>query len=399
VAVTAGQGITYARGFVAGAVAAGVKHEGTARLDVTVIASTAEHCHAAGVFTTNQVIAAPCVVTKKHIGRGHLRGIVVNSGNANACTGPQGERDAVAMATAAGELLRVDPHDVAVASTGVIGVPMPMGRIVPAIGRVTLSEAGWDDASRAIMTTDTRPKVAQREVALSGGAVRIGGIAKGAGMIHPNMATLLAFVTTDALVDSAALRPMLRSAAGESFNMISVDGDTSTNDTLLMLANGASGVRVGTLDGPAFLDALTAVCLELARAIVADGEGATKVFEIHVTGAASESDARLAARTVTNSNLVKTAIHGADPNWGRILAAAGRSGAKVDAGKASVRIGGVAVFEHGAPRPFDAGAVRTVFARPDIAIDLDLGLGEATARAWGTDLSAEYVRINADYTT
>jgi glutamate N-acetyltransferase/amino-acid N-acetyltransferase len=303
------------------------------------------------------------------------------------------------MATAASELLRVDPHDVAVASTGVIGVPMPMGRIVPAIGRVTLSEAGWDDASRAIMTTDTRPKVAQREVALSGGAVRIGGIAKGAGMIHPNMATLLAFVTTDALVDSAALRPMLRSAADESFNMISVDGDTSTNDTLLVLANGASGVRVGTLDGPAFLDALTAVCLELARAIVADGEGATKVFEIHVTGAASESDARLAARTVTNSNLVKTAIHGADPNWGRILAAAGRSGAKVDAGKASVRIGGVAVFEHGAPRPFDAGAVRTVFARPDIAIDLDLGLGEATARAWGTDLSAEYVRINADYTT
>jgi glutamate N-acetyltransferase/amino-acid N-acetyltransferase len=274
-----------------------------------------------------------------------------------------------------------------------------MDRIVPAIGRVTLSEAGWEDASRAIMTTDTRPKVAQREVALSGGAVRIGGIAKGAGMIHPNMATLLAFVTTDAQVDSAALRPMLRSAADDSFNAISVDGDTSTNDTLLGLANGASGVRVGTLDGPAFLDALTAVCLELARAIVADGEGASKVFEIHVTGAASESDARLAARTVTNSNLVKTAIHGADPNWGRILAAAGRSGAKVDAGKASVRIGGVAVFEKGAPSPFDAGAVRTVFERPDIAIDLDLGLGEGTARAWGTDLSEEYVRINADYTT
>jgi glutamate N-acetyltransferase/amino-acid N-acetyltransferase len=399
VAVTAGQGITFARGFVAGAVAAGVKHEGTTRLDVAVIASTAEHCHAAGVFTMNQVIAAPCVITKKHVGRGHLRGIVVNSGNANACTGPQGERDAVAMANAAGELLGVDPHDVAVASTGVIGVPLPMDRIGPAISRVALSEAGWDDASRAIMTTDTRPKVAQREVRLSAGAVRIGGIAKGAGMIHPNMATLLAFVTTDALVDSPALRPMLRSAADESFNAISVDGDTSTNDTLLLLANGASGVRVGTVDGPAFLDALTGVCLELARAVVADGEGATKVFEIHVTGAATESDARVAARTVTNSNLVKTAIHGADPNWGRILAAAGRSGAKVDAGRASVRIGGVAVFEKGAPRPFDAGAVRTIFERPDIAIELDLGLGEATARAWGSDLSAEYVRINADYTT
>jgi glutamate N-acetyltransferase/amino-acid N-acetyltransferase len=399
VAVSTGQGVTFARGFVAGAVAAGVKPAGTARLDVAVIASTAEHCHAAGVFTTNQVIAAPCVVTKKHVGRGHLRGIVVNSGNANACTGPQGERDAVAMAAAAGQLLRVDPYDVAVASTGVIGVPLPMERIVPAIGRVALSEAGWDDASRAIMTTDTRPKVAHRELTLSGGVVRIGGIAKGAGMIHPNMATLLAFVTTDALIDSAVLRPMLRSAADESFNVISVDGDTSTNDTLLVLANGASGVRVGTVDGPRFLDALAAVCLDLARAIVADGEGATKVFEVHVTGAGSEGDARLAARTVTNSNLVKTAIHGADPNWGRILAAAGRSGAKVDAAKASVRIGGVAVFEKGSPLPFDPAAVRTVFGRPDIAIELDLGLGEGTARAWGADLSAEYVRINADYTT
>jgi len=398
-AVTSGQGVTFARGFVAGAVAAGVKHEGTTRLDIALIASTAEHCHAAGVFTTNEVIAAPCVVTKKHVARGHLRGIIVNSGNANACTGPQGERDSVAMANAAGELLRVDPHDVAVASTGVIGVPMPMDRIGPAIARIALSEAGWDDASRAIMTTDTKPKVAQRELTLAGGAVRIGGMAKGAGMIHPNMATMLAFVTTDAQIDGAALRPMLRSAAADSFNAISVDGDTSTNDTLLVLANGASGVRVGTLDGPAFLDALTAVCLDLARAIVADGEGVTKVFEVRVTGAASESDARLAARTVTTSNLVKTAIHGADPNWGRILAAAGRSGARVDAGKASIRIGGVAVFERGSPRPFDAAVVRAVFERPDIAIELDLGLGDATTRAWGTDLSAEYVRINADYTT
>jgi glutamate N-acetyltransferase/amino-acid N-acetyltransferase len=303
------------------------------------------------------------------------------------------------MANATGELLHVDPHDVAVASTGVIGVPMPMDRIGPAIARIALSEAGWDDASRAIMTTDTRPKVAQRELVLSGGAVRIGGMAKGAGMIHPNMATMLGFVTTDALIDSAALRPMLRSAADDTFNAISVDGDTSTNDTLLVLANGASGVRVGTLEGPAFLDALTAVCLDLARAIVADGEGVTKVFEVHVTGAASESDARLAARTVTTSNLVKTAIHGADPNWGRILAAAGRSGAKVDAGRASIRIGGVAVFERGAPRPFDPAAVRTVFERPDIEIALDLGFGDGAARAWGTDLSAEYVRINADYTT
>jgi glutamate N-acetyltransferase/amino-acid N-acetyltransferase len=399
VAVSAGEGVTFARGFVAGAVAAGVKHAGTDRLDIALIASTAEHCHAAAVFTTNQVIAAPCVVTRKHVAKGHLRGVVVNSGNANACTGPQGEEDAVAMAATAAATLGVDPYQVAVASTGVIGVPLPMDRIVPAIERIVLSEGGWDDASRAIMTTDTKPKVAQREVALSGGSVRIGGIAKGAGMIHPNMATMLSFVTTDAHVDSAALRPMIRAAADESFNAISVDGDTSTNDTLLVLANGASGVRIGAADGPAFLDALTAVCLELARAIVADGEGATKVFEVRVSGAASEGDARAAARTVTSSNLVKTAIHGADPNWGRILAAAGRSGAKVDPAKASIRIGGIAVYDKGAPRPFDASAVRARFEKPEIAIELDLGLGEATARAWGSDLSAEYVRINADYTT
>ncbi|HLZ49036.1 MAG TPA: bifunctional glutamate N-acetyltransferase/amino-acid acetyltransferase ArgJ [Candidatus Limnocylindria bacterium] len=394
-----GRGVTFARGFVAGAVAAGVKQAGTSRLDVAAIASTAEHCHAAAVFTTNQVIAAPCLLTRKHAARGHLRGVVVNSGNANACTGPQGERDALAMAEAAAALLRVPVEQIGVASTGVIGVAMPMDRIAPAIGQVALTAEGWDDASRAIMTTDTRPKVAQREVTLSGGTVRIGGIAKGAGMIHPNMATLLAFVTTDAHIDGDALRPMLRSAADDSFNAISVDGDTSTNDTLLVLANGASGVRVAAQDGPAFADALAAVCLELARGIVADGEGVTKVFEVLVRRAASESDARMAARTVTTSNLVKTAIHGADPNWGRILAAAGRSGAKVDAAKASIRIGGVAVYERGEPRRFDAGKIRAAFSRPDVELEVDLGLGDSTARAWGTDLSAEYVRINADYTS
>ena len=397
--VPEGRGVTYPRGFVAGAVAAGVKHADTTRLDVAIVASTAEHCHAAGVFTANQVIAAPCTISRKHLAKGHLRGIVINSGNANACTGPQGEQDAVAMAAAGAAVLGVDPHAIGVASTGVIGVPLPMDRIVPAIGRITLSEAGWDDASRAIMTTDTRPKVRQREVVLDGGTVRIGGIAKGAGMIHPNMATLLTFVTTDADIDGAALRPMLHSAADDSFNVISVDGDTSTNDSLFVLANGASGVRVGAMDGSRFLDALTAVCLDLARAVVADGEGVTKVFEVRLTGAASAADARAAARTITTSNLVKTAIHGADPNWGRILAAAGRSGAKVDAAKATVRIGDVAVFDRGAPRPFDAGAVRALFAKAEIAIEVDLGLGDATARAWGTDLSADYVRINADYTT
>ena len=394
----AGRGVTFARGFSAGAVAAGVKHAGTSRLDVALIVSD-RPATAGAVFTTNQVIAAPCVVTRRHVAGGRLRAIVVNSGNANACTGAQGERDAVAMATAAAARLGCAPEEIAVASTGVIGVPLPMDRIAPAIAAVAPAVGGWDDASRAIMTTDTRPKVVEREILLSGRAVRLGGIAKGAGMIHPNMATLLVFVTTDAAVEPKPLQDAVAAAARQSFNAISVDGDTSTNDTLLVLANGASGVTVSEPELPAFAQALAEVCLDLARAIVSDGEGVTKVFEVRVRGAATEADATAAARTITTSNLVKTAIHGGDPNWGRILAAAGRSGARVDASRTSVRIGGIAVFTTGALQPVDDAAIRAVFARSAVVIELDLGLGNGTARAWGTDLSAEYVRINAEYTT
>ena len=393
-----GRGVTFARGFTAGAISAGVKTVVPERLDVALIASD-RACVAAGVFTTNEVIAAPCVVSQRHLAHGTLRAIVVNSGNANACTGAQGERDAEAMTAAAGRLLGIHAVDVAVGSTGVIGVPLPAGLIGDAIAKLRLSVEGWDAASRAILTTDTRPKVTEREVALSAGSVRIGGVAKGAGMIHPNMATLLAFVTTDAVIDAALLQGIVSSGVRDSFNAISVDGDTSTNDTLLVLANGASGVAVTGADRAVFGAALTEVCAELARMIVADGEGATKVFEVLVRGAASEADARVAARTVTTSNLVKTAIHGADPNWGRILAAAGRSGARLDARTATVRIGDVVVYESGTPRPVDLERVRKVFEGKLIPIVVELGLGSGTARAWGTDLSAEYVRINADYTT
>jgi len=393
-----GRGVTYARGFTAGAVAAGVKHAGTTRLDVALIVSD-RPAAAGAVFTTNQVIAAPCVITRRHVFGGALRAIVVNSGNANACTGAQGEQDAVAMATAAAERVGCGAEEIAVASTGVIGVPLPMDRMGPAIAAVQPSVGGWDDASRAIMTTDTRPKVVEREIVVGGRAVRLGGIAKGAGMIHPNMATLLVFVTTDAAIDAARLQGAVAAAARGSFNAISVDGDTSTNDTLLVLANGASGVAIGAAELPAFAAGLADVCLELSRAIVADGEGVTKVFEVRVAGAATEADATMAARTITTSNLVKTAIHGGDPNWGRILAAAGRSGARVDASRASVRIGGIAVFATGSLQPVDDAAIRAVFAEPEIVVEVDLGLGDGAARAWGTDLSAEYVKINAEYTT
>lgn len=385
-------------GFTAGVASAGVKDGTPTRTDVALIVSD-RPCAAAGVFTTNQVIAAPCVVTRRHLEQGRLRAIVVNSGNANACTGEQGEHDAVMMARAAAQRIGCDPYEVAVASTGVIGVPLPVERIMKAVKGMGLRPGDWIDVAKAIMTTDTKPKLIGVDVPLDAGTVHLRGIAKGAGMIHPNMATMLAFLVTDAKVAAEELQEILEDAADESFNLISIDGDTSTNDTLLALANGASGIELRGDDLKKFGTAVRGLCENLAREILADGEGVTKVFEVRVSGAASAEDARRAARTITTSNLVKTAIHGADPNWGRILAAAGRSGAKVDQTKASVHIADIAVFAQGSPRAFDGDAIRRVFAQKDITIGVDLGVGAASARAWGTDLSAEYVRINADYTT
>ena len=385
-------------GFTAGTAAAGVRDGTPTRTDVALIVSD-RPCAAAGVFTTNQVIAAPCVVTRRHLEQGRLRAIVVNSGNANACTGEQGERHAVMMARAAAQRVGCDPYEVAVASTGVIGVPLPVERIMKAVKGMGLRPGEWIGVAKAIMTTDTKPKLIGVEVPLNAGTVHLRGIAKGAGMIHPNMATMLAFLVTDAEVAAEQLQEILKDAADESFNLISIDGDTSTNDTLLALANGASGVQLRGDDLTTFGSAVRGLCEILAREILADGEGVTKVFEVRVSGAASAEDARRAARTITTSNLVKTAIHGADPNWGRILAAAGRSGAKVDQNKASVHIADVAVFAQGSPRSFEVDAVRRVFEQRDITIGVDLGVGSEVARAWGTDLSAEYVRINAEYTT
>lgn len=385
---------TAPQGFAAGAAKAGVKTGVADRLDVGLIVSD-RPCTAAGVFTTNQVIAAPCIVTRRHLEVGALRAIVANSGIANACTGDQGDQAAVDMAKAAAKAVGCTPYEIGVASTGVIGWQLPVERIAGAIAEIRPTPAGFDDFSRAIMTTDTKPKLVSASTEIAGRTIRALGVAKGAGMIHPNMATLLTFVVTDAAIPLADLRAMTRRIADRSFNAISVDGDTSTNDTLLILANGAAGAadvrQVETL--------LTGVCESLARQIVADGEGVTKVFEVRVTGAASDDDARKAARTVTTSNLVKTAIHGADPNWGRILAAAGRSGATVNDRKASIRIGGLDVFRDGAPVRFDPNDLRRAFQQRDIAIEVMLGLGSGSATAWGTDLSAEYVHINADYTT
>ncbi|HZP97277.1 MAG TPA: bifunctional glutamate N-acetyltransferase/amino-acid acetyltransferase ArgJ [Candidatus Limnocylindria bacterium] len=385
-------------GFSAGAAKAGVKTGVADRLDVGLIVSD-RPCAAAGVFTTNQVIAAPCVITRKHLERGSLRAIVANSGIANACTGEEGDRAALAMAGAAAGAVGCEPYEIGVASTGVIGWQLPVDRIAKAIDEIRASEAGFGDFARAIMTTDTKPKLVTDSVTIDGKTVRALGVAKGAGMIHPNMATLLSFVVTDAALPRSDLQAIVRAAADRSFNAISVDGDTSTNDTLLVLANGASGVPPSGNAVVQVARLITTVCERLAHEIVADGEGVTKVFAVHVSGAATDEDAKRAARTITTSNLVKTAIHGADPNWGRIIAAAGRSGARVDDRRASIRIGGIDVFRDGAPVRFEPADLRRAFEQKDIDIELRLGLGSGAALAWGTDLSAEYVRINADYTT
>jgi len=385
-------------GFTAGATKAGVKTGVAERLDVGLIVSD-RPCIAAGVFTTNQVIAAPCVMTRTHLQHGSLRGIVANSGIANACTGEEGDEAAAEMAQIAAKAIGCSPYEIAVASTGVIGWQLPMDRIGKAIGEIRPTANGSDDFSRAIMTTDTKPKVAIATANVRGTTIRALGIAKGAGMIHPNMATLLAFVVTDAQASLADLRAITKRAADASFNAISIDGDTSTNDMLLVLANGASGVGAQGDDVGPVGAIITKVCSDLARQIVADGEGVTKVFEVRVSSAATPDDAKRAARTITTSNLVKTAIHGADPNWGRILAAAGRSGAKVDDRRATVRIGSLEVFRAGKPVRFDPAALRQIFSQPYIPIEVELALGTGVATAWGTDLSAEYVHINADYTT
>jgi glutamate N-acetyltransferase/amino-acid N-acetyltransferase len=388
------------RGFTAGAAKAGVKTGVAERLDVGLIVSD-RPCVAAGVFTTNQVIAAPCVLTRQHLEGGTLRGIVANSGIANACTGDEGDRAAIEMAKAAAKAIGCAPNEIGVASTGVIGWQLPVERIAKAVGEIRPNPLGFSEFARAIMTTDTKPKlvVAGQSSGEQPGVLRAIGVAKGAGMIHPNMATLLTFIVTDMGIPLDALRPMVRRIADRSFNTISIDGDTSTNDTFLVLANGAGDVPVTPKTIAEAETFLSEVAKQLARQIVADGEGVTKVFQVLVSGAISDDEARKAARTITTSNLVKTAIHGADPNWGRILAAAGRSGARVEDRKASVRIGGLDVFKDGAPVKFDPNALRAAFSRPDIEIEVALGLGRGAATAWGTDLSAEYVHINADYTT
>ncbi|TMC36253.1 MAG: bifunctional glutamate N-acetyltransferase/amino-acid acetyltransferase ArgJ [Chloroflexi bacterium] len=403
--------VTFARGFRAGTAACGIRAftAGASAIpreqkdDLCVIHS-AYPCDTGGVFTTNKVKSASVVIDQLHLQRNQVQAVTINSGNANACTGAQGFRDALLMAKLSADRLDLDPYQVLVSSTGVIGRYLPMDAIKPGIAQACgqLSEDAGEAAARAIMTTDTVPKTAQVEVDLGGATVRVGGMCKGSGMIHPNMATMLAYITTDAAVESGLMAKLVKSVADRSFNQVTIDGDSSTNDSFLMLANGAAGnepVRAGSVQAEQLEAGLVHVAQELARAIARDGEGATKLITVRVLDAVTDGDAREAARTVASSSLVKTAVHGGDPNWGRVVCALGYSGADLALDRLHLTVGGLVVFERGAGVDVDLAAVRRAFEQPEIEIVAKLGLGEGRAEAWGCDLSEEYVRINADYTT
>jgi glutamate N-acetyltransferase/amino-acid N-acetyltransferase len=393
--------VTSPRGYLAGAVYAGIKTYGESKLDLGLLVSE-RPCTAAGVFTRSTVQGAPVIVSRKHLASGRARGIVVNSGCSNVCTGAQGIADAIEMATLAARRVGCDPHEFVVASTGVIGHLLPMDKIRDGLARIALSADGGEALSRAILTTDTRPKRIAATFTVAGVRYTVGGIAKGSGMIHPDMATMFGFLTTDAAVERAHLDRVLRAAVDQTFNMVSVDGDTSTSDTVTLFANGAAGgeaIGAGHPAAGALLEAVTAVARHLAREIARDGEGATKLIEIRVTGAATEDEARRAARTISASPLVKSAVYGNDPNWGRIMMAVGRSGAAVDLDRVRVAIGEALMYADGRPLPIDPAVTRRALAGPEVVIHAHLGVGPAEATAWGCDLTEEYVKINAEYTT
>ena len=405
-AIIVSGGVCAARGFVVAGVRCGIKRK---RRDVALLVCDGHEATAAATFTQNR-LRAPCAARGEGVirgGDGKIKAIVVNAGNANAGNGPQGVVDNDAMAAFAAAALGCPPEKVLTASTGIIGNLMPMERVASGIAEAGLLLAATpeaaSEAAEAILTTDTFAKEFAIETEIGGVPVRIGGMSKGSGMIAPNMATMLAFLTTDAAVSSNALGVALRRAVGVSFNRLTVDGDTSTNDSCFLLASGAAGnAEIGDIDAPefaAFADALTVVCVHLAKEVARDGEGATKLVTVLVTGAAQESDADKVARTIAESPLVKTALFGNDPNWGRILAAAGRAGVAFDPHGVTATLAGTTIFAHGVPTDFNAAALSAAMASKEVTITVDLGSGNAEATFYTCDFSYDYIRINAEYHT
>ena len=391
--------VTSPRGFTAAAVAAEIKYTG--RTDLAVVYSKVP-AQAAAVYTLNRFKAAPLQVTEQNISNGIAQAIVVNSGIANAGMGAEGMRLAREMSDCAAEALNIAKDDVIIASTGVIGMPLPMDKVKNGIQKVSkaLYADGGHDAAKAIMTTDTVCKEMAVQLRIDGKVVTIGAMAKGSGMIHPNMATMLGFITTDVNIDNKALQAAFKANIDDSFNMVSVDGDTSTNDMVAILANGQAGNTLLTEespDFPAFKEALREICIAMAQKIAGDGEGATKLVECTVTGAVTKEDARLAAKAIIASSLVKTAIYGNDANWGRIACAAGYSGAQFDPDKVNIFIGDVQVAQNGMGLEFDEAKATETLKQKKVNILVKFNIGNEEATAWGCDLTYDYVSINADY--
>ncbi len=397
----ASKGVTFPKGFVAAGVKAGIKKSGN--LDVAVI-YTKNEAAIAGTFTQNQVAAAPVYASKKVVETGTAHAIVANAGCANACTGQQGMQNAEKTQEIAASLLGCNPLDVVVGSTGVIGVQLPMEKVEAGVHEAVkaLSSDGSENAGNAIITTDTYSKACAKEIELDGKKVRFGAIAKGSGMIQPNMATMLCFITTDAAIDQPLLQDALSDIVKVTFNMISVDGDMSTNDMAIVLANGEAGNKKITqkdADYQKVYDALLEICQGIAQRIASDGEGATKFITVHVHGTKNFADAKTIGFSVAKSPLVKTAFFGEDPNWGRVICAVGYAGVPMDPEKTVVSFGGIPVYANGVGVSYDEAALRDVMSAHDIVVDIDLGSGNGEATVWTCDFSYEYVKINGEYRT
>ena len=401
--VIEGGSITSPKGYLAGACYVGVKSRKSEKPDVAILYSQ-EPASCAALFTTNKFCAAPVLLGREVLKKGKARAVVINSGNANAATGEQGLANAKKVEDLAEELLGLGADEVFVSSTGVIGQQLPVEKVLEGVRRIVpnLSVEQGTDAAWAIMTTDTVKKEVAYELELSGGTIRIGAMCKGSGMIHPNMATTLIYVTTDAKVESAVLQPLLKRAADKSFHMLTVDGDTSTNDSLFLFANGASGVAIESEeDKAAFADLLDSICIDMARRIASDGEGATHLMIVEANGLPTEQDARLVARSIAGSNLFKAALFGKDANWGRIMAAAGYSGADVDPTVADCILksaaGEVVVMEAGFGTDFSEELAKEVLTEHDVTVIVNFHSGDGQATAFGCDLTYDYVKINGDY--
>lgn len=393
--------VTSPEGYLAGATYAGLKTLEEDTLDLGILISEAQASLAA-TFTTNRVESPSVTLSRQRAAMHTARGVVANSGCANCCVGSQGLLDAKEMTSLAAKHTNIAPEEMLVCSTGVIGVELPMALIRQNLGNVTLTPDGGHMFARAIMTTDSRPKDMAVSLEIDGARVTVGGAAKGVGMIHPNMATMLAFITTDAAIEPEHLNTALKNAVNLSFNMIDVDGDQSTNDTVLLFANGASGcptIKNGTAAADAFQEALNYVCIGLAKELARDGEGAQRLLEVVVDGANSKADAKIAAREIASSSLVKAMVHGLDPNWGRIMMALGKSGIPLDESKVDIFVKDIQIVHNGMAIPYFKDAVVSAMNVPEVGFRVSLNVGDGVATAWGCDLTEEYVTFNSAYST